>query len=206
MWYKKSSQIPCHYKSSISLIPTVSLSLSLPLTVSFSQATLFLRPSISSCLFSRQTSVFLVLFLVVLSFSFPLYRRFFFFMSVLSLLWHPPKGARGGLGIRVATSVFVDVRPGQLSSALFVSDEIWAGRKVQKSHQLVQSLAERFLFYRDAYIHVCPIILSNHHHLTFQYCLASTHVTCHLLLRVINDLASKFRYAKSSLCTVFPPP
>lgn len=37
-----------------------------------------------------------------------------------------------------------------------------------------------------------------------QYCLES--VTCHLLLRLINDLGSKFRFARSSHNAVLPPP
>lgn len=82
-----------------SLIPTVSLSLSLPLTVSFSQATRFLRPSISSSLtfsLSRSAS-----FIILLPSVFPHSRACS--LGTLSCIKEEPEGFEA---IRVATRPF----------------------------------------------------------------------------------------------------
>lgn len=84
----------------VSLIPTVSLSLSLPLTVSFSQATRFLRPSISSSLtfsLSRSAS-FIILFPSVLPHSHACS------LGTLSCIKEEPEGFEA---IRVATRLFL---------------------------------------------------------------------------------------------------
>lgn len=52
--------------------------------------------------------------------SLSLYIGSFSLMPALSVLWHPSRRSRRGLGaFRVATDLFVDVGPGQLSSASF---------------------------------------------------------------------------------------
>lgn len=130
MWYKKKKacRSPA-ITNPASLSSPQCLCLCLPLTVSFSQATLFLRPSISSCLFSP-TSVFLVwVFFFFLSFSFSLCCSFYSHACSLCSLTSTKKEARRSCEKSVCRCW---IGSGQLSSVFFVSDGIGEGRKVQK--------------------------------------------------------------------------
>lgn len=62
--------------------------------------------------------------------SLSLYIGSFSLMPALSVLWHPPRRSWRGLGaFRVATGLFVDVGPGQLSST---SSVFWLNRSRKK--------------------------------------------------------------------------
>lgn len=118
----------------------------------------FVSVSPTHCLFltSHPLPTPLHLFPYFLS-DFSLYCLVFFpsiapfsLIPVLSVLWHPPRRSQRGLAASVATSLFVDVGPGQLSSAS--CGWIGARRKVQGSLKKSPVTAVISL---DAYIHVC---------------------------------------------------